>query len=498
MQEQKEKTEVNTQFDKETIEDLNRTEKADLMKIYREKMKNLIIEDIDKNEHVEEVKNHDIDQGDKDGKGKSFVFNPSNIIGDNAFRTIPNVKATAEKSILDFEKARSKANGTNVGPEEMAAAILYSSLQTVVSNNPCAQMRINPDELYNKSKEAKEKLAKRGDKTITLPKNLVTRKLNYDKTIKAGEYNLGGNVSKTQSMADVVQKMLSVNPPELLSPIAFARMNIPIQNWSTDINGISSKVVINHLFGKNLKSAEIRYFPTSNEPLVDSQIRVKLDNHKYARIGISTKGGLDGLGAAASLASIFKYLLDTEIPGKKQPYNDLIIDGLVTLNKKTKGINDPLYKQDNKTLTNNLNRFIKDYCNKYRKIKGNNFFTEYLNEIMLLILIGATKPAYHQALCNIVEFGARKLDPEIKLDKTGTNVNITSFCNKYNKKGRLSELIMRILDIQKYDFAQVNCKPSFTTETYKYDYFVQYPAKFVGKANLEAAGAGIPFHIVGN
>ena len=51
---------------------------------------------------------------------------------------------------------------------------------------------------------------------------------------------------------------------------------------------------------------------------------IAVDTGKFAYIGISTKGGMNGEGAQASIASIFQFMVDDYPTGKMHPFGKQI------------------------------------------------------------------------------------------------------------------------------------------------------------------------------
>ena len=389
----------------------------------------------------------------KSKKGSSIMLDPSHLIGDEYARPLQEVKQIAEKKVLEFEKALSRTYSSDenydkesneASIEEVAAVIVYKALQTVLTA-PCNPMSITKYDINH-------------NKELEFDKNLPDFNENKNKNIKeAKSYEY-----KAKTKGSEILNIVSVNPPEVLTPLAFASMNIPESNWSIDSKGISSKKLVNYLFnrdGNNLSNAKVSYPLKRNQMLYDSIIWVPYGK-SYRRINISTKGGKNGRGVSASLAGIFQYLLDEQ-------YQTESIDDIKKLGEKICNSNSTTHD----AIETNIKNFIDTYCSHIKDYENNgNFYITYYDSIVKIILFGCTNNYIHKELCSA--YYGKSLDNLIK---------------ETNSDRNFSECVMRLLDYQKYDFAQVNCKPYLFGETFSYDYYVQYPAKFSGTVKLEKA-----------
>jgi len=380
--------------------------------------------------------------------GKTILLDPRNLIGDGSYRPLNSAKIKAERSILDYEKKISSENKSKIAtPEEVSSVIVYKALECVLTN-PCGSFNITKNDLFS-------------NKELNFDKDL----LNYNEIEEAAFNKFSRN-----SYGSKILNIISVNPPEVLSPLAFASMNIPDANWSVDENGISSKKLVQQLFNKNdnMKNALVSYPQLRNQMLYDSVLLIPFGKN-YKRINISTKGGASGSGAAASLAGVFQYVLNTDYQSENsndiKKYGELIYK-------------DNIKKED---LISNLDNFISAYCSEI--ISDKNIISCFNKELKLLVLLGSTSSEQHNAIC-----------------KTAFNKTSKEVISMINSDKSFDKFIMTILDRQKYDFAQVNVKPYIHGDTFRYDYSVQYPAKFTGSVKLEYDHntGGIKFHILGN
>lgn len=429
---------------------LSEEDKKDLMS-----SKEKFISDFDKsNFNIDDTKINDLagtNSSMSSTTGMSVLIDPRNLIGDDKYRHPEAVKRQAEKSILTYEKSLSNINhGDDAMAEEVAAVIVYKALESVLTN-PCEPFNITKDDLF-------------GNKELKFNKELPDYNSPVEEAANKGSFNK----FDTHTIGNEILKIVDVNPVEVLSPLAFVSMKIPESNWSVDGNGISSMKLVEHLFHikENYPNILISYPLERNRMLYDSIILIPHGN-KYRRINISTKGGKDGQGAAASLAGVFQYLLNSQ-------YQTEDVDDMKNYGKYVYSYKDTAADIDKK-----LDAFIDKYCSDMKKI--DNFYETYKMYIKVLILFGTTSSKSHESICEDV-----------------FHVNPKTFVKNMNAKGIMSKCIMNLLDRQKYDFAQVNAKPHLFGETFSYDYYVQYPAKFSGSANLEYSTAGgIKFHIVG-
>ena len=199
-------------------------------------------------------------------------------------------------------------------------------------------------------------------------------------------------------------------------------------------------------------------------------------NGKYKKLGISTKGGVNGEGAAASINSLYSMLLQKEDTTRYQ--SSSTIQDIVA-----KHINNP------SSLKENLLNTLK--LSEYGLALSNN----YLAEVMFLIIFGGCKPANHSDILKYLV--ANKSFMNVSLEECKT---VRDVVNTINSKMDLTNCVMKLLNYQKYDMAQMNIKPSISDKTFKYDCSVQYPAHFDGHVDIEVAKSGdksyLKFHIM--
>lgn len=363
-------------------------------------------------------------------------FSPSKLIGDSQYRSINSVKQKAEASLLSHDK-----NYDENDLERIASDVVYKNLENCSSGNPSEKVEIQS---------------------------------NIDAEIKGAGIR-GSEDSKT------LLKMLSTNPTEIYSPIVL--LNMKDINWSMDsLSNNSAKDNLNELIGpdENFKNGLISYPMTSNEELIDSSVMVKNRDGKYIRIGISTKSGFNGVGANASLSSLFKMLFKDYIEKRVSSKTSNFIYNLLLERKSLIGILPEL-----------LNSYGLSLLKKYQGGVDN----EKLISLGFIVLIGGTSLANHPAICNLIieknigNLGIKNSDNPV-LDV------VNAINTKYGKS--LTEIVMEILDKQKYKFIQMNCKPILSGNSLSYEYSAQYPARFRGNVKLERAKDSIKFHIYGS
>lgn len=373
-------------------------------------------------------------------KKKGVQFKVQDMIGDNMFRHINAVKQKAEASLINWQKTAYTNNQEN--ENTIACDILHVALENSVTDNANKKIDLTKDDLGSK-------------------------------------YNI--DLSKVDTHE--ITKLLSVYPPELLSPIVFLSMDNSIK-WGKEGNK-TSKEILNYIFGDDnvFKNGLISYDDSISGELIDSEVAINSENG-YKKIGISTKGGLNGQGAQASLISVFRLLFDKETR-EYNPKKDTY---------KTRG---HIFSNDIKTIIRsddvegNIESFIRTNCSKY----GIEMFEKAKTEVSIILLFGGLTPVVHETLIKIIEQRGKLFDMKLELD--GIHNIVTEFCNFVNQNFNVTNIIMEILNKQKYDFAQINALPVMSGSSFNYEWSVQYPAHFDGNVKLEKRANGVGFHIHG-
>jgi len=228
---------------------------------------------------------------------------------------------------------------------------------------------------------------------------------------------------------------------EITSPMTILKNAI---TWNT-LNGKQGNKVLEEVVGLNESQWEqnsyIMYPLSSTYPLADSILNM---NGKILKV--STKGGLDGKGAFATLKSLREYVFE----GK---------DG-----------------------SGNITEFGKNIKNQYPDLF--NIFDiltskEWGKDI--------TKNEWDEMYNNIRnKIGKKHID---------IHKQIQEYINK-DVNTSWTKMIMKILESASYDFVQVNAKATDTSGDFHFDYTAQYPAVFNGKVKIEIKDTGkAKFHI---
>ena len=391
--------------------------------------------DIDITDDVAGIKNP------KFMKSRGVQFKVQDMIGDNMFRHINAVKQKAEASLINWQKTAYINNEEN--ENTIACDIFHVALENSVSNN--------------------------ASKKIELTKESLGSKNDFD-------------ISKFNTYE--INKLLSVYPPEALSPLVFLSMDDSIK-WGREDNK-TSKQILNDIFGDDnvFKRGLISYDASVSGELIDSEVAIPTESGKYRKIGISTKGGLNGVGAQASLISIFRLLFDKETREYDSKKNDYKTSGHIF----SKDISNIFNNND---IENNIESFVMKNCSKY----GIEIFNVAKTELSLVLIFGGLKPIYHTRVIEAILKRKKLFDMNIKLPR---KFDIrTEFCNFVNSNFNVTRVIMEILNKQKYDFAQVNALPVMNGSSFNYEWSIQYPAHFNGTVKLETRNTGIGFHIHG-
>lgn len=236
---------------------------------------------------------------------------------------------------------------------------------------------------------------------------------------------------------------LQVYLPEILSPYALCYNACKWTKLGKD-SGYKTLQNVVGSSGNNFLNVPcyIGYYDLSTSPLADSYAWI---NGKF--IDISTKAGLDGKGAAASIESLRKYIYETGLDGK---------------------------------LTNTLSP------------KGESVKFFYPLEFEIFEHLSTNKKATKETV--------RQILIKYKLWKPNVPaVNDSDITNFLKNETKFTNLIMEILQSASYDFVQINCKPTSDVDDFHFEYTCQYPAIFDGEVDITftAGNKGFTkFHIV--
>ena len=252
------------------------------------------------------------------------------------------------------------------------------------------------------------------------------------KDAKKGEFNQPYEYSKCLNYC--LHKYLI----ESTSPLAVISNKVVWNEYEkgTGLQALEKTVGMNSSQWK--ANSYIAFSQSSTEELADSEIYI---NNKHIRC--STKGGANGEGAAATLASIKMYaFLD--------------------------------YDKNNK--------YAK--CYKLTPI-ANEAKNNYPLMFELFEIFTSKKVAdidYSSISKKIKEYTGEKISPDMK--------SIREFINhtKYNKQW--TDMILTILQSASFDFIQVRAKASSMNDDFYFNYIAQYPAVFNGIIKIELQKEG--------
>lgn len=409
-------------------------------------------------------------------KGIKYMFNPQNLIGDNDFRKINIIAKKVTETLNDFDKIEIRKEGK----KELTPQLVASSIISKLTSNTAAgkaEERI----IVDKSMFEDEL---RG----LFDKSLLNQELtgNNDKIKYKKDYNKINWISQSRkdSVLHQALSMVVLNPVEILSPMALLMGNV---QWNNETHK-----AINDIFGNDtsLKNGLIQYPQARNYHLIDSMAVIQSDKDgKYRKLGVSTKGGLNGQGMQASLTSVIQMLINPEIKFNGWGYNDELKQVFMIDKKEKSSFNFTSNKK------NDLESEIENFVNKYFTPFGKTLFNENKIGVALIILFGICSKNVHTKILKLLGNVGVLFDTQ--LIKTNDIKEILEYIN--NKK-LVNNVVMKTLDSWKYKFAQVNCIPNSTGNTIQYTYAIQYPAHFEGTVELKfsADGETVRFHIVGN
>jgi len=188
---------------------------------------------------------------------------------------------------------------------------------------------------------------------------------------------------------------------------------------------------------KNYMDRAYISYPTDvGNPLTDSSVYFRQKNNKLYKIGLSTKAGRNGIGAAASVRGLFPYIFD---------YNNTEINRNIFTSKSAEF---------------NFNNYI-----PYLSIKSKELLLERssnFNEIAILGIFGCLSPKHYLPYVDtlIKQYGLKKM-VKINMGKNNRDETASKYytLEKYfNDEMNFTHIIMSYLNYGAYDFAQVNTK----------------------------------------
>jgi len=398
-----------------------------------------VIEKIDDQEEPEEEKELKKDDFLSNSKGKTLMLDPQHLIRTEKYMNVMAIEQTAQENLLKIKKFE-KDNPINY----LAANIIFNTIENVAKANASEKVDIFDDEVKTDLSKIKNHSKKSVSSIETLDK------------------------LKNNTVGYSMIKNISTKPVEILSPMVLANMDNAIK-WGRD-GDMTSKQIIEKLFGsENMKNAKISY-PLASTKFFDSYMAIPYNN-AYRIMKVSTKGGINGAGASASLESIYEMLVNHE--GKLYNNSDKIIK-LVQSMSINEGTADKFLKSIGYELTPNAIALSKNY----------------ITEIIFLIIFGGTSTANHQTI-----FNALKTNKFFGIDYSHCNT-VSEYIKASTSALNITDCVIKLLNLQKYDIAQINCTPRIEGDKFWYDYEIQYPAHFSGTVDLENSRKGVTFHIM--
>lgn len=285
------------------------------------------------------------------------------------------------------------------------------------------------------------------DYIINTTNNMIDAYIDSIKLANKGIFN------KDYKNSTDISTSLQIYQPEILSPYVIAFME---GEWDS-LMGKDGKQVFKETF--NIKGNHIPadncligYFDGMSEPLCDSYMWIRASSRdEWRRIGISTKGGENGKGAAASITSIKDFIF--KYKGKE------------TSHKK--------YKDTQWELTT-LGKILKD-----------RYPTEF-DVFCILTSVPYTKLVENPIeLINILNTRA--------LNKNSSMKNILNYINS---NLHMATFIMDCLKSASFEFIQLNSTPYNSEDGLHYGWKAQYPAVFIGNVVIEPGKGYTKFHIL--
>lgn len=387
---------------------------------------------------------------------RMYRFTPSKLIEDEKYRTIPELKQKVQGTLRNFDNQQEKLN--KFTPFMLASSVIHELI-----GDPFKKVDIDSS-LFDSNQKIKS----------------LYKKSNIDLDFKDKENK---NMIYSNNQTELIHKFLLAivaDPNEILATEAVSEMkNI---NWSQNSNGKSAKEEILSVFGteNDFKNALASFPKESNVALIDSYLMIQNDG-KYRQLGISTKGGVNGQGAPASITSLFRFLFDDE----SIKFNGWGYEKELRASIKTGSQHNRLLEVIQNDIVPKMSTLGKNYWKINPEI------------LSYIIIFGGTSPAYHKP---IIQSMIDNKFMGIKYNTKSDSENIIEeFGAEITSRG-ITKMVMDLLDKQKYKFCQVNTTPKFVGNQISFTYDVQYPARFSGEVKFEPdiPRKGLRFHIMGS
>lgn len=263
-----------------------------------------------------------------------------------------------------------------------------------------------------------------------------------------------GIFDKNYKNSTAISTSLQIYQPEILSPYIVAFME---GEWDS-LMGKDGKQVFKETF--NIKGNRIPtdncligYFDGMSEPLCDSYMWIRASSRdEWRRIGISTKGGENGKGAAASITSIKDFIF--KYKGKETSH---------------------VKYKDNQWELTTLGKILKD-----------RYPVEF--DVFCILTSVPYKILKNNPLELIATLNTRALNKKSSMEDILVYINSNL---------HMAAFIMDCLKSASFEFIQLNATPYNSEDGLHYGWKAQYPAVFVGDVEIEASDGGYTkFHIL--
>lgn len=263
-----------------------------------------------------------------------------------------------------------------------------------------------------------------------------------------------GIFDKNYKNSTAISTSLQIYQPEILSPYVVAFME---GEWDS-LMGKDGKQVFKETF--NIKGNRIPadncligYFDGMSEPLCDSYMWIRASSRdEWRHIGISTKGGENGKGAAASITSIKDFIF--KYKGKETSH---------------------VKYKDNQWELTTLGKILKD-----------RYPVEF--DVFCILTSVPYKTLKNNPLELIATLNTRALNQKSSMEDVLVYINSNL---------HMASFIMDCLKSASFEFIQLNATPYNSEDGLHYGWKAQYPAVFVGDVEIEASNGGYTkFHIL--
>lgn len=438
----------NSIYEKEKIDNDNNFNTSD-------RLKSFSMEEINPTDSIEPKSNNMINLmtfKDNPNKVRPFIYTKE-IVSDDSPRTPNN---TCKMLLNNINQLIQKLNNSS-NDDRKNCFILTKNNDEEISKIEESLKQFNNNMLFEgeKFKQPKKVNSNKKTKEMLLDKDVLNDAFNTSlRTCDVYKQSFEYASKKIFDQNYVNSEGLNYNTHlylvELLSPLVVVANKCVWQSLAGS-DGFKKLQEITGTSGEDFwnNKSFIGYYTQSNEPLADSYVYI---NNK--KIQISTKGGANGEGAAASIVSLRDYIYEY--------YGEESQRGRITYFNKNDWDLTPLGERVKKIYPNEFEIFEIISSTPFSELKLNNF-----------------------------KHWLRK-DDNVK--------NMKDVIKVLNNKFNFTDFVMEVLQSASFDFAQVNAIASSTTKDFHFDFTVHYPAVFSGNVKIEAPSkeSGFTkFHIYG-